>query len=261
MPPQSRWRTRSDPVNLGSSQIPLSRADLRHKMLLVVSQAFSTIRLPQLRTSWALGRQSAVACSVVDGPVPAPGLLQGVSSRIGIPALEGALEGAWSRAWLEQEAEIVQLEQGVDSSSTGDLDLEKLWRLSDNKTDASTSVRQARARELTRELMAFWRSATPATEQAEAQFDPSEELGIRNLSLADARAQRLRLLLRHRRAGLVEYRVVGEVTTEATAHAEAGLAASAPTRRIQHHVQILPPTPCLAGALTHRRRAGTDPGH
>jgi len=89
--------------------------------------------------------------------------------------------------------------------------LKGLWEMSKNTTDAAETP-QARARALTRELMNFWRRATPEnTPEDQEKRVMLEELGGRNVTFAEATRERLRLLQRHRAAGLVEYRIFGEV--------------------------------------------------
>ena len=148
--------------------------------------------------------------------------------------LERSIDAALEESRREQEAEIAALEALVSELDSGGeqaesgtgagtgeaevvggsatkLDLKGLWEMSKNTTDAAETP-QARARALTRELMNFWRRATPEnTPEDQEKRVMLEELGGRNVTFAEATRERLRLLQRHRAAGLVEYRIFGEV--------------------------------------------------
>ena len=171
-------------------------------------------------------------------PVPQPErvvdkLILKLSATAGLDlgsTVEQRIRLAWQDAWEEQAKDIDELE-AADLSSRRRLDLQQLLTDSENVTlsdeRAGTTGEQAlradltRARAVTRDLMRFWRFSTtqtdqflselegPAADQLLAELDP-EELG-EIVTEEEARQQRRRLLLRHQAAGVVEYRIFGEV--------------------------------------------------
>ena len=168
-------------------------------------------------------------------PVPQPErvvdkLIPKLSATAGLDlgsTVEQRIRLAWQDAWEEQAKDIDELE-AADLSSRRRLDLQQLLTDSENVTlsdeRAGTTGEQAlradltRARAVTRDLMRFWRFSTtqtdeflsvpegPAADQLLAELDPSKIV-----TEEEARRQRRRLLLRHQAAGVVEYRIFGEV--------------------------------------------------
>ena len=140
--------------------------------------------------------------------------------------VEQRLRLAWQDAWEEQIKDIDELSE---ASPQQELDLQQLLKDSENVTlsdeRAGTTGEQAlradltRARAVTRELMRFWRFSTTRTDQFLAELEgelDSEELAelsgsTGNVTEEEARQQRRRLLQRHQAAGVVEYRIFGEV--------------------------------------------------
>ena len=167
-------------------------------------------------------------------PVPRPELIVDrlipeLSSTAGLvlgETVEQRLRLAWQDAWEEQIRDISELsEKGADQDT---LDLQQLLSDSENATlsdeRVGTTEEQARrddltrARAVTRELMRFWRFSTTRTDQFLDTFDgelDEEELEEltqgTNITEEEARRQRRRLLQRHQAAGVVEYRIFGEV--------------------------------------------------
>ena len=131
------------------------------------------------------------------------------------------LRAAWEDAWSEQLNELASLdaECAALSASTAALDaveadadaldLVALWKESENATDLGLPERTARARHVTQVLMRFWRSATPRNDNLEPRM--REEIVREPMSRAVALAERRRQLRRHAAAGVVEYRIFGEV--------------------------------------------------
>ena len=171
-------------------------------------------------------------CAIVP-PVPRPELvidelIPELSTTAGLElgnTVEERLRLAWQDAWEEQIKDIDEL---CEASAEQELDLQQLLKDSENVTlsgEAGTTGEQARradltrARAVTRELMRFWRFSTTRTDQflaeLEGELDAEELAELRqsagNVTEEEARQQRRRLLQRHQAAGVVEYRIFGEV--------------------------------------------------
>jgi hypothetical protein len=146
-------------------------------------------------------------------------LEQEVGSNLGLglgPTVGQRLRIAWEAGWEEQANEIEALANDV-AVEEPPLDLKQLLKDSENITDSSDAQRLERARAVLRELMRFWRYSTRRTDLASdsGSVDPDDLEGLyfsgENVTAEDARRQRRRLLQRHRDAGVVEYRIFGEV--------------------------------------------------
>ena len=126
--------------------------------------------------------------------------------------LHSQLRQVWEQGWREQLREIEDLNDrldhvdGHDGKSSG-LDLVTLWQESANVTDRAARI--TRARHLTQDLMRFWRFATPANDHLDPRT--TSEMEREPMSHAVALTERRRQLVRHAKAGLVEYRIFGEV--------------------------------------------------
>ena len=182
-------------------------------------------------------RTSVLAPLLLCASVPRPELvvdklIPELASTAGLElgnTVEQRLRLAWQDAWEEQIKDIDELSE---ASPQQELDLQQLLKDSENVTlsdeRAGTTGEQAlradltRARAVTRELMRFWRFSTTRTDQFLAELEgelDSEELAELsgagqvpgNVTEEEARQQRRRLLQRHQAAGVVEYRIFGEV--------------------------------------------------
>ena len=179
-------------------------------------------------------RTSVLAPLLLCASVPRPELvvdklIPELASTAGLElgnTVEQRLRLAWQDAWEEQIKDIDELSE---ASPQQELDLQQLLKDSENVTlsdeRAGTTGEQAlradltRARAVTRELMRFWRFSTTRTDQFLAELEgelDSEELAelkqsTGNVTEEEARQQRRRLLQRHQAAGVVEYRIFGEV--------------------------------------------------
>ena len=132
-----------------------------------------------------------------------------------LTALSTPLRDAWDAGWKEQLQEIADLDATLaadDSSDDNDqpeLDLPALWRQSENMTGADAKTTLRTARNVTQQLMKFWRTATPRNDNLDD--DLREEIGYDLMPRETALRERRRQLRRHAAAGLVEYRIFGEV--------------------------------------------------
>lgn len=145
--------------------------------------------------------------SSIDKLLPALSQLAGdcnISGTLMVP-----LRAAWEAAWLEQLNEISCLDNESDSLYNDRLDLVALWRESENATDAGLTARTAQARHVTQALMRFWRCATPRNDLLDPRV--RAEIEREPMSRAAALVERRRQLQCHAAAGLVEYRIFGEV--------------------------------------------------
>lgn len=173
--------------------------------------------VPRYRTT-VLRVAPLLLCTSVP-PLPKPELTIDVITSTSLrdqvdvtPALEEKLKEAWLVGWQEQADEIAKLSSmSEDDSPT--LDLQQLWKDTDNSTEASTDERRQGARSVARELMRFWRYSTPRTDNLNdrlQQYDvniPEEDTVTGEAALKERRRQ----LMRHAAAGVVEYRIFGEV--------------------------------------------------
>jgi hypothetical protein len=157
----------------------------------------------------------------------------------GVGVLQAASLGAWDVARRQQTDEIaalvarVQLAEQVqgaetpeaeldvggraarqtlfleemERSSKASLGLADLWQLSENRSFDSDTERRVRARALSRQVLGFLCERVEGEEKEEERVAvPGEGL----VALGGAKA-RLRSLRRHEAAGLVEWRLFGEV--------------------------------------------------
>ena len=135
----------------------------------------------------------------------------------GLESLQAPLQKTWQEAWREQEQELAILDDicQIDADQY-QLDLRELWRASDNSTHSGV----VEARDVTQQLMRYWRYATPANDDIDEEL--RADILLRDeMTRESALAERRRQLRRHAAAGCVEYRIFGEVLSRDAAALEA----------------------------------------
>ena len=179
---------------------------------------------PTLRPAFLRCAAPLLLCASVP-PVPRPELvvdrlIPELSTSTGLvlsDTVEQRLRVAWQDAWEEQIKDISELsEKASDSQDADQLDLQQLLKDSENVTLSAERVggmeeqARTRARAVTRELMRFWRFSDTRTDidGFDGEFDEEDLVDVTE---EEARRQRRRLLQRHQAAGVVEYRIFGEV--------------------------------------------------